>query len=149
VAVNRSAATGSAAIYAAGEFVYCRGSNVASAGQFVNIQNGSAVLAASANSSRALPVGVAAGALTATNVYGWVQVRGRCDYARCTNHSFAADIPLYLGTTAGFLGSVYLAGGQVFGAVAPASLHSSLSAGSMTFILDRPFQPGGAIASSN
>lgn len=135
-AVDKNAVTSAGG--AAGVFVYARGSNVASAGQFVHIVNGSAVLLASGNIASAYPVGVAAGALTATNVYGWVQVAGRVDYAKCTNHSFAAGIPLFFASTAGYIGSVSGAGSRLFNIVAPVSNHSSLSSGAMTFDLNRP-----------
>ena len=41
----------------AGRFVYARGSNVASGGQFCHLINGSAVLLAAANSASAYPIG--------------------------------------------------------------------------------------------
>jgi hypothetical protein len=84
-------------------------------------------------------VGVACGALSATNVYGWVQVQGRADYCKATNHSFAAGVPLFFASTAGYIGTVSGAASRVIGIVAPVSNASSLSAGSMTFELNRPF----------
>lgn len=122
-------------------FVYAQGSNVASQGQFVSISNGSAVLLATANtaSGAGLPLGVAAAAMNGSTCYGWVQVQGRADYARCTNHSFAAGVNVYGASTNGYIGSVFSSGWKVVGVHVPASLHSSLSAGSMTFDLNRPF----------
>jgi hypothetical protein len=136
-AVDRAAA--SAGGCAAGRFVYARGSNVASAGQFVQIVNGSAILLASGNVASNYPVGVAAGALSATNVYGWVQVQGKADYCRATNHSFAAGVPLFFASTAGYIGTVSGAASRIIGIVAPVSNASSLSAGGMSFDLNRPY----------
>jgi hypothetical protein len=110
-----------------GQFVYCQGSNVASAGQFVMVSNGSAVLLASANSGSFFPIGVAAGVLSATNVYGWVQIQGKCDYAKGTNSAIAAGVPLYLAGTSGYLISTPGAGSRVIGVVAPAAYTSSQS----------------------
>jgi hypothetical protein len=127
----------------AGVFQYVQGSNGASAGQFVYLNNNSAVLITAAPGiSSAFPVGVQAGALTGTAQYGWVQRQGVVDYARCTNHSFAAGIAVWPGSTAGYVGSVSSAGGRIYGIYPPVSNHSSLSAGSMTFMLDRPFVLG-------
>ena len=104
------------------EFVYCQGSNVTALGQVVHISNNSAVLLAAANSASFFPVGVAAGALSATNVYGWVQVAGLCDYLVLTNASLAAGGANYINAgTAGFLQSGAVAGNKVVGIVAPQS----------------------------
>lgn len=63
-----------------GEFVYVQGSTHA-AGMPVIIQGGTAkALATAVNNGSAAPVGIAPSAMTATNVYGWVQVRGMLDY---------------------------------------------------------------------
>jgi hypothetical protein len=48
-------------------------------------RRGVGVLLASANSTVFWPIGVAAGNLSATNVFGWVQVQGICDYATASN----------------------------------------------------------------
>lgn len=63
----------------AGVFQFCRGSDVTAAGQFVHIIGNSAVQLAAANSASKFPIGIACGALSATNVYGWVQVAGLND----------------------------------------------------------------------
>lgn len=111
-----------------GKFIYCQGSNVASVGQFVQISNNSAVLLAAANSTAFFPVGVAAGNLSATNVFGWVQVQGICDYARGTNSSIGAGVNLYIcAGTAGLLVTNVVAGNHVVGAVCPVSYTSSQS----------------------
>jgi|ERR1700742_836990 len=134
--------TGASSLYrGAGEFVYAQGSNVASVGQFVMLSNNSAVLLASANSASAFPIGVAAGNISASNVFGWVQIEGLCDYAQGTNSSIAAGVPLYLAATAGYVNSVAGAGSRVQGVVAPVSYTSSQSA-SLTVQLFRPFVAG-------
>jgi hypothetical protein len=112
----------------AGEFVYAQGSNVASIGQFVQVQNNSAVLLGTVNSASHFPVGVAAGLLSATNAYGWVQVQGVCDYARGTNSSIGVGADLYIAAgTAGYLVTNVVTGNRVAGVVAPVSYTSSQS----------------------
>lgn len=141
-AVDVSAITSGGAPAAYGVFEYCRGSNIASKGQFCQINNGSAVLLDAANSASFFPIGVAAGVLSATNVYGWVQREGQCDYARGTNSAIAAGVPLYIcaGTT-GLLVTNVVAGNHVQGVVAPVSYTSSQSA-SLTVQLQNPFVVG-------
>lgn len=119
-----------------GEFIYCRGSNVASRGQFVHVSNGSAVLLASGNSTVFWPIGVAAGVLSATNVFGWVQIQGLCDYATASNTSVAANDYLALGSTAGQVGSVTALGSRIMGLAVPNSFTSSQV--SLTVYLHRP-----------
>ena len=130
----------------AGVFVYCQGSNVASAGQLVHIVNNSAVLLDSANSASFYPIGLAATALSATNVYGWVQVQGLADYGRQTNSSGGAGIRLALASTAGQFGTVTALGSRIHGLICPVSFTSSQSA-SITLQLQRPFVVG--ITASN
>lgn len=129
---------------AGGVFVYCRGSNMASAGQFVQIQNGSAVLLASANAGKPFAIGVGAGNLTATNVYGWVQIAGRVDYAQGTNTSWGSGLVPYIGATAGQVVSNVVAGQRVQGVYVPADMSNTAlgSAGLLTFDLNRPFIAG-------
>jgi hypothetical protein len=110
-----------------GQFQYQRGSNVTTAGQFVHIQNGSAVLLDQANSLSYFPIGVAGGALSATNVFGWVQIDGYCDYAVGPNSSVAAGAPLYMVGTAGRVAASANAGQWINGLVAPVSYTSSQS----------------------
>lgn len=126
----------------AGQFVYAQGSNVTALGQFVQLSNGSAVLLASANSGSFFPIGLAAGNISATNVFGWVQVGGIADYARGTNSAVAAGIPLYLCATAGLLASVAGAGSRVVGVVAPNSYTSSQSAAFTVQLGPAIFIPG-------
>lgn len=126
----------------AGVFVYAQGSNCTAIGQAVALNGNQAVLLAAANSASKFPVGVAAGNLSATNVYGWVQVQGVADYVRGTNSAIAAGAPLYINAgTAGLIGSNVVAGNMVLGAVCPVSYTSSQSA-SMTVQLNRPIVVG-------
>jgi hypothetical protein len=140
-AVDRAAATSGGA--AAGRFVYCRGSNMASAGQFVNIVNGSAVVLASGNSASAYPVGVGAGNLTATNVYGWVMVQGRCDFARGPNTVPASGVHAYMCATDGYVLSA-ANNNRIFGIKGVPGQTNTVasSAGSYIYDLNRPFAPG-------
>lgn len=130
----------------AGVFVYARGSNVTAAGQFVHLSQSvgaggqSAVLLASANSTCWWPIGVAAGNLSATNVFGWVQVVGLCDYALVSNTSVAANAYIALGSTAGQVGSVTALGSRIAGIAVPNSFTSSQT--SLTVLLNRPMLIG-------
>jgi hypothetical protein len=141
--------TGSAFYCGAAEFVYCQGSNVASRGQFCHIVSNSAVLLASANSASFYPIGLAAGALSATNVFGWVQIAGLADYATVSNTDVAANIRVAYGSTAGQVGSVTALGSRIQGINIPVSYGSarSASAPNLTVQLQRPFQIG--ITASN
>jgi|SRR6185312_11960586 len=135
----------------AGVFVYARGSNVTAAGQFVHLSQSiggggqSAVLLASANSTCFWPIGVAAGNLSATNVFGWVQVVGVCDYALVSNTSVAANAYIALASTAGQVGSVTALGSRIAGIAVPVSFTSSQT--SLTVLLNRPMIIG--ITASN
>jgi hypothetical protein len=124
----------------AARFVYARGSNVASAGQFCHRVNGSAVLLASANSASAYPIGVAAGALSATNVYGWVAVQGRVDFARGTNTAPTSAVPMYFGGTAGNVQTNVTTGLLIQGLMGvPGQTNTaSASAGFYKYDLNRP-----------
>jgi len=143
-AIDRNFSTASGC--GAGRFVYCRGSNVASVGQFVHVQNGSAVLLASANASLAFQVGAAAGLLSATNVYGWVQVQGRVDYAVHTNTGVTAGIPQYIGATVGQLVSNAAAGQRVQGVAVPYNQTATATSVSYVYDLNRPFIAGATAA---
>ena len=124
------------------KFVYAQGSNIASAGQFCHIQNGSAVLLASANSASYFPIGVACAALTATSQFGWVQVGGLVDYAKGTNSAVAAGVPMYLGATAGQLASNVAIGSKVEGVVVPVSYTSSQSQSFTVVLMGAQFVKG-------
>jgi hypothetical protein len=127
-----------------GKFVFCQGSNVDSAGAFVHIQNGSAVLLAAANSALNFPVGVAGNLLTATNRYGWVQIQGRVDYARGTNTANTAGVPRYIcAGTPGIVVSNVVAGNRIQGVCVPVNqtVTAAVSA-SGVYDLNRPFVAG-------
>jgi hypothetical protein len=129
----------------AGRFVYCRGSNISSAGQFCHIVNGSAVVLASGNSTWAYPIGVVAGNLSATNLYGWVAVQGRVDFARGTNTVPASNVPQYIATgTLGIVLSSVVAGNRIQGLVGVPGQTNTVasSAGSYKYDLNRPFCAG-------
>jgi len=140
--IDRTAATSGG--IAAGRFVYCRGSNVASVGAFVHINNGSAVMLAAANSGSNFPIGVAAGLLSATNIYGWVQVQGRVDYARGTNVANTAGVPRYIcAGTAGIVVSDVVAGNRIQGLNVPVAQSSTAGvSASGVYDLNRPFCAG-------
>ena len=130
-------ASGASSInFGAGQFVYAQGSNVTAIGQFVQVSSNSAVLLASANSTCFWPIGVAAGNLSATNVFGWVQVQGICDYASVSNTSVAANAYIALGSTSGQVGSVTALGSRINGIAIPVSYTSSQS--NLTCYLDFP-----------
>lgn len=125
-----------------GEFVYLQGSTNA-AGALVQIRGGTAVVMSAALSASAYPLGVAAGALSGTGVYGWVQVRGLADNVKGTNADMAAGVPLYLHAGAGQLASAVVAGNRIQGAFLPASVGSALaSVGSATVQLQYPIVAG-------
>ncbi len=140
--VDRTAATSLGG--GAGEFVYCRGSNAASIGAFVQIQNGSAVALAAANSASNFPIGVACAVLSATSQYGWVQIQGRVDYAQGTNTSAAAGVPRYIcAGTAGIVVSNVVAGNRIQGLVVPYDQSGTKGTdGTCVFDLYRPFVAG-------
>jgi hypothetical protein len=141
-AIDRAASTAGGGAY--GRFVYARGSNMASGGQFVHLINGSAVLLASANSASAYAIGCAPAALTATNVYGWVQVVGRVDYARGTNTAPTSAVPYYFAATAGMVLTNAGAGSRIQGIFGvPGQTNTAVSsAGSYQYDLNRPFCAG-------
>lgn len=117
-------------------FQYCQGSDVTTAGQFVQIQGNSAVLAAAAAGASYFPIGVAAGALSTTSVYGWVQIHGICDYVLTTNEDHSAGRPLYINAgTAGLVQSTPVAGQNIEGAVNLVAFSSSGGTGTGTDLL--------------
>lgn len=123
-AVDRQ--TGSSAVGAA-EFVYCRGSNVASTGQFVQIVNHSAVILASGSSGVRWQVGVAPSLLSATNVYGWVQVQGHADYVKANASDYEVTdvgVGAFVCATAGALQTAAGIGSRVRGVYPYASCAS-------------------------
>ena len=128
------------------EFLYCRGVNgtsSANSGDWVLVSGG--FNAAQANlviiaQSKGGQVGVAAGNLSNTNVYGWVQVYGMCDYAKGSNSSIAQDQPLLMWTNARVATSGTFANAGIIGAWAGSSYTSSQS-NSLTAFLNYPSLP--------
>ena len=133
--VSTLAATATAPTLGGGLFRYVRGSDVGTAGLVVYISNDSAVKLGAAQNA---PVGIAAGALSATNVFGWVQIQGKCDYARGTGVALTSGNPLYVGTAAGFVVSGSVAGSQIRNMSCYANYTSSQSL-SMSLQLERPW----------
>jgi hypothetical protein len=131
----QTGSAGSAANY--GEFVYQRGSN-ATHGCLVYIDSVSAKAAGTAHTASIWPqMGIAAGALSATNVFGWVQVAGICDYAILTNTSMAAGAPVYLASTTGQIASTCSAVGYRVVGIAPIVSYTSANS-SVTVMLNYP-----------
>lgn len=142
------AADGYDASLGVGRFVYAQGSDASARGQFVQIINGSAVLLAAGNSASANQVGVLAAGWTTSGTaqYGWVQVGGYVDYAKGTNSSIAAGVPLYIcAATAGLVLTNAVAGNRVQGLVAAASYTSSQS-NSLSVVLNGACFVNGATA---
>lgn len=122
----------------AGVFQYVAGSNVTAIGQFVQLQGNNAKLLTAGDSASKFPIAVAAGNLSSTNVYGWVQIQGIADYARGTNSAIAAGVPLYIAAgSAGYLLTNVVAGNHVHGVICPVSYTSSQSQ-SLTVQLNYP-----------
>jgi hypothetical protein len=120
--------------------VMCQGSNVVSAGQFVQVVSNSAILLNSANSASFYPIGIAGAPMSATNVYGFVGVAGLFDNGAFTNVSFAADARVALASTAGQIGSVTALGSGIRGIILPVSFTSSQTY--LTVQLSNPFIVG-------
>lgn len=137
-----SSSVGSGAL-GGGVFRYVQGgaTSVSAQGQLVAIQGNSVFPVGSAHKASAFPVGVAAGAISATSVFGWVQVQGMCDYARISNHDIAVGAQAFLASTAGLLATTNTAtndGRFIVGIGFPVSATSTQSA-SITCDLNRPF----------
>lgn len=123
-----------------GKFVYCVGAGTgATAGAFVQFAGHTASVMSAANSASRLPLGFAAGALTASNVYGWVQVEGIVTNAKGTNADVAAGVPMYLHAGAGQIASAVVAGNQIQGIFMYKSCGSALaSVGSLSCQIQYP-----------
>jgi len=131
----QTGSVGSAGNY--GEFVYLRGSD-ATHGCLVYVDSVSAKAAGTAHTASMWPVmGIAAGALSATSVFGWVQVAGICDYAILTNTSFAAGAPVFLASTTGQIDSTQSETGFRVIGIAPIVSYTSANS-SMTVMLNYP-----------
>ncbi len=90
-------------------FVYCVGSDSDVAkGAMVAIDSGTARAINTASTGSCWQLGIAAAALTASSVYGWVQVSGICDYAKFGGTAnIAAGGSIALGSAAGRWESAY------------------------------------------
>lgn len=109
-----------------------------SAGQLVFIRGNSAMLAGTVNRLSNLPLGVAAGAISASNVYGWVQVQGLCDYAFMSNHAVAVGASAFIASTTGNIATTQGAtGAAIYGIHFPISATSAQSR-SLTCYLNFP-----------
>lgn len=131
--------TGSANVGGA-EFVYCVGVGTGGTkGALVQYAGNSASVMSAALSASRLPLGFAAGDLTGTNVYGWVQIQGIVENAKGTNADIAAGVPIYLHAGAGQVASAVVAGNQIQGVYAYKSCGSALaSVGSLSLQIDHP-----------
>jgi hypothetical protein len=91
--------------YGVGKFMYVQGAaaSTLAAGEVGILSNYSAGQAYSANTASHGIMGIVPAALSATNVYGWMQIEGVVDYAKFTNTTAAAGLPVYIGSTAGRL----------------------------------------------
>lgn len=91
--------------YGYAEFMYVRGASAstAAAGNLVILSGHSAGQAVSGKTASQGVMGIVPAALSATNVFGWMQIAGICDYAKASNTSAAAGVPLFIATTAGLV----------------------------------------------
>jgi hypothetical protein len=112
-----------------------------SIGQAVVLIGASAQLLGSANTATKGPVGIAAGAISATNVWGWVQRQGHCDFVRgATAGDFGAvGAPVFVGTTNGQVQTTAGATGYIIpGAFVAATGASVAASTAQTLFLDFP-----------
>lgn len=137
--------SGSTPSLGAGVFVHVVGNSAGapqSAGQLVLIQGNSALLAGTANQGSNFPIGLAAGAISASNVAGWVQIQGYADYAKISNHSVGVGASAFVASTTGLVATTQgAAGAQIKGIAFPMSVTSAQSQ-SVTLYLNRPFVVG-------
>lgn len=90
--------------YGYAEFMYVQGASASAptAGDLCLVQGGVAQQAVSGNTASQGVIAFAPAALSATNVYGWVQVYGVADYCKlATAATGAVGVALCIGTTAG------------------------------------------------
>src|SRR5712664_375242 len=94
-------------IFGYAEFAYVRGATASfpTAGDACMVDGAwRAMQAVSGNTGSRGPVGLAPAAMSASNVFGWVQIMGVMDYANMgTQGTAAAMLPVVIGTTAGRL----------------------------------------------
>ena len=140
VARGEDFATGSARL-GDGLFQYCIGASAGqpqSRGQLVQIRGYSAALAGTVNRLSNFPLGLAAGPISGSNVYGWVQVRGLADYAKASNHDIAVGASAFVGSTTGMIATTQGAtGAAIYGIAFPISATSTQSQ-SITIDLNFP-----------
>jgi len=92
--------------YGYGEFMFVQGpaAGTCGAGDAVLIIGTQVQQLVSGSTASQGAIGILPGALTASNVYGWAQIYGVCDYANLgTQGTGAVGAPLFVGTTAGRL----------------------------------------------
>lgn len=123
-----------------GEFVYCKaaGASFAAAGDFVFIAGNSVKQIGSASSQLNYNMGVAAGAFSASNVYGWVQVKGYCDNANLENATVAVGASAFIGSNTDSNGQVAstqtAAGHALIGVYFPVSCNSDSATNNPVFV---------------
>jgi hypothetical protein len=127
------------------EFMYVQGASASAptAGDAVILSQFSAGQLVSGNTLSQGVCGVAPAALSTTNVFGWVQVMGVCDYAKATNSSISAGQPLFVGTAAGRFHSTGSATGfRVDGAYVNTQSYTSSQSNSLVAFLYYPVYNG-------
>ena len=123
-----------------GEFVYCKAgaASFAAAGDFVFLGGNSAIVIGSASSQINYNMGVAAGAFSASNVYGWVQVKGFCGNANLQNATVAAGASAFIGSNTdsnGQIASTQTAtGNALMGIHFPNSVNSDSATNNPVFV---------------
>jgi len=126
-----------------GKFVYVKGSN-AGEGALCAYGGFTASVMSAALSNSHLPLGIAAGNLSSTNRYGWVQVEGIVTNAWGTNADIAAGAPLYLHAIAGKIASAVVTGNHIAGAfMYQSSPTAANSVSSLSVQIQYPFVPAG------
>ena len=123
--------------YGMGEFMFVQGSNV-SAGNVVRISGVNyGVVVAGSDTLTASPLGFAMADMTATSVWGFVQVRGLFDSAA---HSAAAanGVALKMGGTAGNLDSK-TGSGDTYEIVGAYNAASNTASNAASVMLDYPY----------
>lgn len=133
--------------YGYAEFIYCCGASASAptAGDGVMIlQPGfSAIQLASGNTASQGEVGIAVAAMSATNVFGWVQIYGIADYAKMGTQGTAANgLPVVIGTTAGRLQSTAGATGYIINGLKVAQYSTTANSNSAILNLAWPVYDG-------
>lgn len=128
------------------EFMYVAGAaaSAPTAGDAALI-NGAFVAqqAVSGNTASQGPIGIAPVALSNTNVFGWVQVYGVCDYANIgTQGTAAVGLPLVIGSTAGRLQTTAGATGFIINGVKVSQYSTTANSNSGILFLYYPVYDG-------